>query len=58
MSSAVHLLTVRDGGGQRSQAVLRRYVRPELNAEEPGIAAREARALRAAGAAELGGTSR
>lgn len=48
MSSAVHLLTTRDGAGQRRQAVLRRYVRPEVNAEEPDIAAREARALRAA----------
>jgi len=48
MSSAVHLLTVADGAGRRRQAVLRRYVRPELNAEEPDIAEREARALRAA----------
>jgi aminoglycoside phosphotransferase (APT) family kinase protein len=48
MSSAVHLLTVQDSGGQRRQAVLRRYVRPELNADEPDIAKREARALRAA----------
>ncbi len=49
MSSAVHLLTVQaDDGGQRRQAVLRRYVRPELNAEEPDIAEREARALSAA----------
>jgi aminoglycoside phosphotransferase (APT) family kinase protein len=48
MSSAVHLLTVQDSGGQRQQAVLRRYVRPELNADEPDIAEREARALRAA----------
>jgi aminoglycoside phosphotransferase (APT) family kinase protein len=48
MSSAVHLLTIADGTGQHRQAVLRRYVRPELNAEEPDIAAREARALRAA----------
>jgi len=47
MSSAVHLLTAQDGAGQRRQAVLRRYVRPESNAEEPGIAGREARALRA-----------
>jgi aminoglycoside phosphotransferase (APT) family kinase protein len=47
MSSAVHLLTVHGDGGRR-QAVLRRYVRPELNAEEPGIAEREARALHAA----------
>ncbi len=45
MSSAVHLLTVRGSGGQRSQAVLRRYVRPEDNA---GIAECEARALQAA----------
>jgi aminoglycoside phosphotransferase (APT) family kinase protein len=47
MSSAVHLLTVQDSMGRR-QAVLRRYVRPELNAEEPDIAAREARALHVA----------
>ena len=51
MSSAVHQLTVQDGAGQRRQAVLRRYVRPELNAEEPDIAEREARALRVAGSA-------
>ena len=51
MSSAVHLLTVQDSREQRRQAVLRRYVRPELNAEEPDIAEREARALRAARAA-------
>ena len=51
MSSAVHLLTTCDGAGQRRQAVLRRYVRPELNAEEPDIAEREARALRVAGSA-------
>lgn len=48
MSSAMHLLTVRRNGGQRRQAVLRRYVRPELNADEPDIAVREARALRVA----------
>jgi aminoglycoside phosphotransferase (APT) family kinase protein len=48
MSSAVHLITIQDDGGQRRQAVLRRYVRPELNAEEPDIAGREARALRVA----------
>ena len=51
MSSAVHLLTVADGTGRRRQAVLRRYVRPELNAEEPDIAGREARALGVAGSA-------
>lgn len=38
MSSAVHLLTVADGAGRRRRAVLRRYVRSELNAEEPDIA--------------------
>ena len=53
MSSAVHLLTVADGAGRRRRAVLRRYVRPELNAAEPDIAEREARALRAAGAADV-----
>jgi aminoglycoside phosphotransferase (APT) family kinase protein len=53
MSSAVHLLTVQVGDGQRRQAVLRRYVRPELNAEEPDIAGREARALRVARRAGL-----
>jgi aminoglycoside phosphotransferase (APT) family kinase protein len=53
MSSAVHLLTVQDSGRRRRQAVLRRYVRPELNAEEPDIAAREARALRVAGSARV-----
>jgi aminoglycoside phosphotransferase (APT) family kinase protein len=51
MSSAVHLLTIADGARRRRQAVLRRYVRPELNAENPDIAAREARALRVAGTA-------
>jgi hypothetical protein len=51
MSSAVHLLTVRDSGGQRRQAVLRRYVRPGDSAGEPGIAEYEARALHAAGPA-------
>jgi aminoglycoside phosphotransferase (APT) family kinase protein len=45
MSSAMHLLTVRGRGAQRRQAVLRRYVRPELNADDPDIAVREARAL-------------
>jgi aminoglycoside phosphotransferase (APT) family kinase protein len=49
MSSAVHVLTTQDSAGRRRQAVLRRYVRPELSAEDPGIAAREARALHIAG---------
>jgi aminoglycoside phosphotransferase (APT) family kinase protein len=53
MSSAMHLVTAHDGGGQRHQAVLRRYVRPELNADEPDIAAREARALGVAGSASV-----
>ncbi len=45
-ASAVHLLRVARAGGAVERAVLRRYVRLELNAEEPDIAAREARALR------------
>lgn len=45
-SSAVHLVTVEHADGARHQAVLRRYVRPEVNAEEPDLAAREATALR------------
>jgi len=53
MSSAMHLLTAQATDGQRRQAVLRRYVRPELNAEEPDLAEREARALRAVEAAEV-----
>ena len=36
MSSAVHLLTTQDGAGQRRQAVLRRYVRPEVNDARAG----------------------
>lgn len=43
ITSAVHLVTLERSGGQRLQAV-RRYVRPELNAEEPDLPAREARA--------------
>jgi aminoglycoside phosphotransferase (APT) family kinase protein len=53
MSSAVHLLTVQDGLGHRRQAVLRRYVRPELNEQEPDAVWREARALRAARGADV-----
>src|SRR6266581_7364363 len=48
MSSAVHLVTVRRPSGEREQAVLRRYVRPDP--DEPDPAAGEARALRLAGA--------
>lgn len=49
MSSAVHQLTVAgtDAGPGRS-VVLRRYVRSELNVEEPDLAEREARALQVA----------
>ena len=45
MSSAVHLLVYETSSGSRGRAVLRRYVRPELNAEQPDIAAREACSL-------------
>ena len=45
MSSAVHLLTVGTARGS-VQAVLRRYVRPEVNEEEPDIARQEAEVLR------------
>ncbi len=45
-SSAVHLVTVQRRGGDMEQVVLRRYVQPELNEDEPDIAEREARALR------------
>jgi hypothetical protein len=44
-ASAVHLLTVASPAGGTYRAVLRRYVRPELNFEEPGMAEHEARAL-------------
>lgn len=45
-SSAVHLLTVTHPHGTARRVVLRRYVRPDLNAEEPDIADREEQALR------------
>jgi len=51
MSSAVHLVTVQRPGGRREHAVLRRYVRPDP--DEPDPAAREARALRVAGMADV-----
>jgi aminoglycoside phosphotransferase (APT) family kinase protein len=51
MSSAVHLVIARRPDGQRAQAVLRRYVRSDP--DEPDPAAREARALRLAGAAAV-----
>jgi aminoglycoside phosphotransferase (APT) family kinase protein len=46
MSSAVHLVTLQTAG-HRVEVVLRRYIRPELNAEEPDLAENEARALSA-----------
>lgn len=46
MSSAVHRVTLGSPRGTRVQVVLRRYVRPELNTEEPEIVEREAAALR------------
>jgi Phosphotransferase enzyme family len=53
-ASAVHLLTVMRTGGTVERVVLRRYVRPEVNAEEPDIAEREARALRFVSNLDLG----
>ncbi|MGH7610176.1 MAG: phosphotransferase family protein [Candidatus Dormibacteria bacterium] len=46
LSSAVHLLEVGTRAGKRERVVLRRYVRPELNVEEPDLPGREAQALR------------
>ena len=45
ISSAVHRVHLTTRTGSRSSVVLRRYVRPDLNLEEPDIAAREARTL-------------
>jgi aminoglycoside phosphotransferase (APT) family kinase protein len=53
-ASAVHLLRVQRGSGGAERVVLRRYVRPELNQEEPDIAEREARALRFVANLDLG----
>jgi aminoglycoside phosphotransferase (APT) family kinase protein len=44
-SSAIHVVTVETGSGTHHRCVLRRYVRPEVQAEEPDLAAREAVAL-------------
>jgi aminoglycoside phosphotransferase (APT) family kinase protein len=44
-SSAVHVVTVDDGDGGRHRCVLRRYVRADVQAEEPDLAAEEAVAL-------------
>jgi aminoglycoside phosphotransferase (APT) family kinase protein len=53
LSSAVHAVTVALPGGGTERAVLRRYVRPDVNKEEPDIAAREERTLRFAQALDL-----
>jgi aminoglycoside phosphotransferase (APT) family kinase protein len=45
ISSAMHEIRLESPRGATRQVVLRRYVRPELIEEEPGIAAREARTL-------------
>ncbi len=45
-SSAVHLLRMRTKGGGLETVVMRRYVRPEVNLEEPDIVEHEANALR------------
>jgi aminoglycoside phosphotransferase (APT) family kinase protein len=45
-SSAIHVITVDDGHGTRHQAVLRRYVLPEVQHEAADLAATEAAALR------------
>lgn len=52
MYSAVYLLT-NPGAPTVSAAMLRRYVRPEQDAEDPDIATREALALRVAEAADV-----
>jgi aminoglycoside phosphotransferase (APT) family kinase protein len=53
MSSAVHLVTLQTPAGQYVEVVLRRYVRPELNVDEPDLAETEARALRVVDAIEV-----
>ncbi|HTT90862.1 MAG TPA: aminoglycoside phosphotransferase family protein [Acidimicrobiales bacterium] len=45
-SSAVHVLAARSGDCALQTVVLRRYVRSEVNLEEPGIVRHEANALR------------
>jgi aminoglycoside phosphotransferase (APT) family kinase protein len=45
-TSAIHVITVDDGRGRRHQAVLRRYVLPEVQHEAADLAATEAAALR------------
>jgi aminoglycoside phosphotransferase (APT) family kinase protein len=53
ISSAIHVVTIETGGGTRQRCVLRRYVRPEVQAEEPDLAAREAVALKVAAAGTI-----
>jgi len=50
----MHLLTIEHPDATVERAVLRRYVRPELNAEEPDIAEWESRALRFVAGFDLG----
>lgn len=52
-ASAVHALTVEDVRGVRRRLVLRRYVREDWLAEEPDVAEREARVLRALAATDI-----
>ncbi len=52
-SSAVHVVTVDDGRGTRHQAVLRRYVLPEVQHEAAELTATEAAALRLLAASPL-----
>ena len=44
-SSAIHALTVEDAQGRRHRVVLRRYVRADLQAEEPDMPEREVAVL-------------
>ena len=51
--SAIHVVTIDDGSGRAHRCVLRRYVRPNVLAEEPDLAAQEAVALRVAALGSL-----
>ncbi|MBM3140536.1 MAG: aminoglycoside phosphotransferase family protein, partial [Chloroflexi bacterium] len=52
-ASAVHALAVVDAAGRRHALVLRRYLRTDWLAEEPALAEKEARVLRALAATDL-----
>jgi aminoglycoside phosphotransferase (APT) family kinase protein len=52
-SSAIHVVTVDDGHGERHHAVLRRYVRPDVMHEASAEVAIEAAALRLLAASSL-----